>query len=397
MIESMLKRLSKNLVALPENTRLIMVGGLALTLVLLVETKPWQPPITAHPQLSASTIERQVPAPPAPLMDASSEALMQAETSRSIREIDPQLETLLATGQFAMLKDRLLNLAADAVKHNRSEQMIEIFSLLADVSIEQQNIDSAEVYLYEALDLADVTNNQQARGEIFMQLGRANLKSREIARSAGYAYDALQIGRNQLLRGQYQLAQQNIQGAIDHSLSINRFNSAASAYSSLAMLYRQTGDFFQAEQASLEAARLYSSSGQLGPAQLQLGRLREAGVEEWRLFDVENEIDANYRTYEESINQLAIARDYQRLYHYYLNEGDLARAWHFRLLASKSLQNISKRAMFHRQQGELEILYNSNDSMARAQRYLSDASETFKTRGMDEQDQQARELIGSIY
>jgi len=393
----MLDKLIKHLAALPESTRVTVTGIAAISLVLLMETKPWQQNSPPELDIGISTPASQIPAPPEPLVDAAAEALIQAETYKSIREIDPQLQPLFAEGQFATLKDRLLNLAADAVKRNQSRQIIEILSLLAEVSIEQQNLDSAEVYLYEALDLVDATNHNQARGEIFMQLGRTHLRSREIARSAGYAYDALQIGRNQLLRRQYQLAQQNIQGAISHSLSINRFNAAASAYSTLALLFQKTGDHYQAEQASLESARLYSSSGQLGPARAQLARLRDAGIEEWRLFNVENEIDANYQTYEESINQIAVARDYQRLYHYYLNQENLARAWHFRLLASKSLENISKRAMFHRQQGVLAILYNSNDAMARARRYLSDASSTFKARGMDDLDQQARELIQSVY
>ena len=93
------------------------------------------------------------------------------------------------------------------------------------------------------------------------------------------SYDALQIGRNQLSKGQFSLAEQNIRLAIDHSLSINRFNAAASGYQALAVYFEKLGDQYQSEQARLEAARLFSSSGQEAAAryELDLASIRRCG------------------------------------------------------------------------------------------------------------------------
>ncbi len=385
---------------LSENTRIALVGIFAVTLVLLIELKPWVPSAIGLSEQELLLLARDadsLPVPPESLVSPHLDARLLAKTTKSIKEIDPELEILMENREFGVLTDRLLNLAAQAVTDNQTGQLVEILSLLGQVSIERQILDVAEVYLFEALDLLSETDHDAARAEIYMQLGRTYMKSREIARSAGYAYDALQIGRNQLYRGRYQQAEQSILTAIEHSLSINRFNAAASAYSSLAHLHLRTGNQFESERARLEAARLYSSSGQVTPAQKELELLRTAGIDEWRLFGLEQEIDENYGSYRESIEQIAVARDYQRLYHHFLSQKNFARAWHFRLLASKSLENVSKRAMFHRQQGVLALLYNSNDSMVLAKNYFSEASRSFSTEGMDAQNQQTMELSKKVW
>ncbi|MGI9318840.1 MAG: hypothetical protein ACR2QW_16040, partial [bacterium] len=197
--------------------------------------------------------------------------------------------------------------------------------------------------------------------------------------------------------GRYQVAEQNIIKSIEHNLSINRYNAAASAYSSLALLKQRSGNLYESEQSRLEAARLYASSGQLSSAQRQINLLRAADIEEWRLLGIEDEIETNYRKYQESIEQIALARDYNRLYHHYLSKNNHARAWQFRLLASKSLEKVSKRAMFHRQQGVLALLYNSNEAMALARNYFSEASRSFVTHGMVELEQQTQALNNQVF
>jgi tetratricopeptide (TPR) repeat protein len=385
---------------IPESVRITLVGACALSAVLLIETRPWRSSVDGHFEEQLQTAANEVDAPeipPEPLVDPDMENTLRADTAKSIKEIDPQLEVLMAQKRFGELSNRLLNMAASIIEANQPNQLAELLSLLGQVSIEQQNLDAAEVYLFEALDLLKESSNEGARAEIYMQLGRAHLRSREIARSAGYAYDALLIGRNQLMRGRYQVAELNILKAIEQNLSINRYNAAASAYSSLALLKERIGNRYEAEQSRLEAARLYASSGQLSSANRQITMLRASGIEEWRLLGIENEIDTNYRTYKESIEQIALAKDYRRLYHHYLSKNNHARAWHFRLLASKSLEKVSKRAMFHRQQGVLALLYNSNAAMALAKNYFSEASQSFVNNGMVELEQQTRALNSQVY
>lgn len=380
---------------LSENTRIALVGICALTAVVLVEAGPWreQPTtITIDEEIAGGRISA-----PAPLILPAHEERLRQDTSASIRELNPELQRMMQQGEYGALNDRLLNLAAGAVADDASTRLVEVFSLLGQVAIEQGQLDSAEVYLFEALDLLGDRASGPEGAEVYMQLGRTFLRSREIARSAGYAYDALQVGRNQLSKGRIDLAEQNIKFAIDHSLSINRYNAAASGYQSLAILYSQIGDQYQAEQARLEAARLFSSSGQRLAATKELDRLRQVGVEDWRLAKVRQEISVNLANYERDIAQIGAARDYQRLYHYYLKEKSLARAWHFRLLASKSLEGVSKRTLFHRQQGVLALLYNSNDAMAQAKRYFAEASDNFVRLGLMERRGQTQAMAREVY
>ncbi|MBX2867744.1 MAG: hypothetical protein KTR18_03680 [Acidiferrobacterales bacterium] len=365
---------------LSENTRIAFVGFSAVVLVGFVELKSVAPHLAqSDVEISSNVNKNHRPSTPS-ANDELNKALFE-ETAQSVRDIDPLFEILMRNGAFGALKNRLLNLAAEAVSQNQKDSLANTLVLLGQVSIEQQNLSAAEVYLFEALDILEPGKDDEIRTNIYVQLGRTYLKSRQIARDAGYAYDALQIGRTQLKQRRFDLAETNIRLAIDHSLSIHRYNAAASGYESLAHLYRTIGDVFQAEEAQLEAIRLYSSSGQTDMSLSLLEKAKNAGIDEWRLFDMEQQIATNRQTYEESISQIGTAKDYRRLYNYYLNQGDKQRAWHFRLLASQSLEEVSKRAMFHRQQGVLAILYNSNEAMSKAKRYFADASARFEETG----------------
>ena len=363
----------------PQKVRIVLTGIISVFLVVMIELRPWS---SSHPakhelEFRSEQKERRILSSPEPLVESDLDRQLLAETADLVNDIDPQFEALMAEKEYGKISDELLNRAALAVEGNDKEVLANILALLGQVAIEQHSLDTAEVYLFESLDLLRNSDDKDARARVYMQLGRTHLKSREIARQAGYAYDALQIGRNQLAKGQVNAAEKNILGSISHSLSINRYNAAASGYASLAKLKHKIGDEFGAEEASLEAVRLFSSSGQIKAALAQLDRLRKTGIEDWRLTGIEQEIDNNMTAYTESIEQLGIARDYRRLYHYYLSENQLSQAWHFRLLANESLQKVSKRAMFHRQQGVIAILYNSNEDMTLAKSYFNDAAQTF--------------------
>ena len=193
------------------------------------------------------------------------------------------------------------------------------------------------------------------------------------------------------------IAEQYIVQSIDKNLSINRYGSAASAYESLVKLYLREADDNLAQQAAFKSARLFSASGNTARARKVLDLLPENMKHSQQLAELDDDIKSNYSAYKKSILQIERARDYRRLYAYYRNVGDQARAWKFRLLANDSLAEVSKRALFHRQQGVLAILYNSNESMDLAENYFIQAQETFDFNGLDDLSAETRQLNGKVY
>ena len=130
--------------------RIVLVGVCAISAVLVVELRPWQEKLDSQveEQLNAARERSAEPeTPPSPLVDPGMENSLRADTARSIKDIDPQLEVLMAQKSYGTLTNRLLNLAAQVLDSNQPLQLAEILSLLGQVSIEQQNLDAAEMGL----------------------------------------------------------------------------------------------------------------------------------------------------------------------------------------------------------------------------------------------------------
>ena len=346
----------------------------------------------------------EIPAPPpiavvGPVpfkLDVDLERELQTRTAATVTQIGQELADLLAQEEFGLLRDRLMNEAAEAVAAGDKSRLGHVLSLMGQVAIEEQDLDSAEVFLMEALDVYELLGDTVGAAQVYMQLGRTHLKSRELARSAGDAYDRLLVARWQLSENEYAAAEQNLKHVIDASLTTNRFGAAASAHYSLARLYAENNDTFRAEQAAMEAARLYASSGQIRRASATVKHLELAGIEGWRLYDIELEIKRSYAEFQDSVQQIERARDYRQLYNHYRSQ-DQERAWKLRLLASKSLKNVSKRAMYHRQPDALALLYVSNTDMERAEVYFDIAKETFDSEGLDGLSSQTQKLKAQIF
>ena len=329
-------------------------------------------------------------------LDPKLEQAMVAKTAQTIEQLSEELAALLREKQYDSVRERLLQIAAQAIADNDKDMLGNVLSLLGQVAIEEQDLDTAEVYLLESLDVYQKQADNVGSAQVYMQLGRVHLQSRELARTAGDAYDRLLVARWQLSHGQYALAEQNLTEIIEDNLSINRFGAAASAYSSLARVYAQYGATYDEQQAAIEAALLFASSGQIGRAKANLVHLEQSGVERWRLGEVENKIHQNYTEFQNSVEQIERARDYRRLYNHYRSQGDKQRAWKFRLLASKTLRNVSKRAMYHRQPDVLALLYVSNDAKERARNYFDTAMQTFDSKGLKELSSQTKRLKDQI-
>jgi len=349
---------------------------------------PAEPLVESAPELAISEAEAfaiaraelgldSVPDPAA--LDRVEQSL-RSDTLLSIEQIDADLAGLMQLGEYGLVRERLLQYAADAVASGERVLLGGVLSLLGQVAIEEQDLDTAEVYLLESLDVLQNERDQVGVAQAYMQLGRVHLKSRQMARKAGNAYDRLLVARWQLSQHDYATAAENLHLVIADSLSINRFGAAASAYDTLARLHTATGSTYEAEKAALQAASLYASSGQPHRARALLRNLD--AVEPWRVAEIEAEIERNYAEFKNNVEQIERARDYQRLYHYYQVKGDERRAWRLRLLAGRSLAKASRRAMYHRQPDVLAVLYNSNFAKERARSYLDRARRTFDDTGL---------------
>jgi tetratricopeptide (TPR) repeat protein len=378
---------------------LVIVGLLSVVALFSVrylltnQTDPYRPMVDWTQHI-------EVPAPPETRpfeFDPELENELLANTARTVREMGPELARMLERKEFAQLREYLLNLAAQAVSAGNKEELGHVMSLLGQLSIEEHDLDSAEVYLLEALDVYQTLGNTVGAAQVYMQLGRAHLKSREIARTAGSSYDKLLVARWQLSQGQYAAAEHNFRQVVEASISANRYGTAASAYYSLTRMYTENDNTFEAEQSAMEGARLYAASGQLHRAYETVNVLRKAGVEDWRLYQIKQEVERGYEEFQASVNQIERARDYRQLYNHYRSQGDEDRAWKLRLLANKSLKNVSKRAMYHRQPDALALLYVSNNDKGQAQDYFEIAKKTFDSEGLEALSTQVARLSEQIH
>lgn len=330
-------------------------------------------------------------------IDPQLEREMVDKTAATIKAMDSELTALLERKDYGLLRHELLTRAARAVSEGDKDSLGEVLSLLGQLSIEEQDLDSAEVYLMESLDVYETLGDDVGVAGVHMQLGRLHLKSRQLARTAGEAYDKLLVARWQLSHNDLSAAEQNFKDVIEETLAVNRYGTAASAYYSLVRLYTRNNNTFEAQRAATEASRLYAASGQLQRARAALEQLREAGVENWRMYEIEQEIERSFAEFERSVQQIERARDYRQLYNHYRSQGDQDRAWKLRLQASRSLKNVSKRAMYHRQPDALALLYVSNEDMGRAKDYFETAKQAFDEAGLEGLSSQTEKLRGQIF
>lgn len=304
---------------------------------------------------------------------------------------------LLQDSQFKLAQTSLLEMAATAVEHNDKAQLTNIMLLLGEVASAEQELEMAEVYLMEALDIAIRSGDDKGEARSYQQLGRLHIKSREIARLASNTYDDLWLLRRQIYQGEYRDVQPRLQQVVDANLSIRRYGAAASAYETMAEFYQRFNDDYLAMQAAAQAAKLYASSGRLDQSRKILNSLDSNQIDPAQIAVLTGEINQLSRQYLQDVEQTAQARNYQMLYHHYQNQGETERAWNLRILASKSYAKTSTRLMYQRQPDVMAILYNSNFAMDKARDYLRQASHLFATQGEDEMYADTQWMKSLIY
>lgn len=311
--------------------------------------------------------------------------------------LEKRIQQLLMQGQFKQARTQLLEIAAEAVEQDDEKKLGNILLLLGGVAIDEQEINTAEMLLHEALEIAIRRGDTMAMGSSYQQLGRLNIKTRALARYAGEAYDKLWLARNEIFRGEFRDAQTNLQDVIEANKKIRRYGAAASALETMVDFHYRFSDNYQAEQAGIEAAKLYASSGQMSRSQRVLDKLRQNGMKQDQQEALTKEIFDLRQQQEDDAAYAAEAKDMRMMYHYHLLKGDRKRAWELRIKASETLAKTSDRSMFQRQAEVMAILYSSNFAMDRARHYLNQAGELFAGQGADDYAEQTAGMQSLIY
>jgi len=310
---------------------------------------------------------------------------------------DRLIRDLLHEGNFKQARTQLLEVAAASILQDDQTRLGDTLQLLGEVAINQQELSTAEIYLQEALYLAMAQNNVAGTARCYQLLGQLNIRARELARRAANTYDELWQARNSIARGFYQGINENLQKVIQDNLEIKRFGAAADAWEALASLHDKVHDGYQAQQARIEAARLFAATGQMNHVHRLIDGLDRSLISDDDMGDIEREIEGLFQQHQQDLVKTSQARDYQMLYHHYLRIGQLERAWNFRIKSAETLASTSDRSMYQRQADVIAVLYNSNFAMDRAKRYLDQAGKIYTDSGLPDGLEQTREMEALIY
>ena len=308
-----------------------------------------------------------------------------------------EMRTLLGNGEYKQARIELLKLASAAVQKDDKSQLGDTMLLLGEVAIEQQELGAAEIYLQESLYLMMSLGNSLGTARCYQQLGKLNIKARALARQASNTYDKLWQARNATSRGYYQGVSESLHLVVEENLEIHRYGAAADAWEALAELHDKLHDDYLAQQARIEAALLYASTGRLVRSRKLIAGLDRQQVGEGELIQLKQQIDDLFEQHQQDQIQTSRAHDYQMLYHHYQRSGDIERAWSFRIKASQSLARTTDRSVFQRQADIIAVLYNSNFAMERARRYLDQAVTLYGDGEVQELLEQTLEMEAQIF
>ena len=310
---------------------------------------------------------------------------------------DQRVRDLLHQQEYAQARTLLLGVAAAAVMQDDQKKLGDTLMLLGEVAINQQELFAAEVYLQEALYLTMAQDNVLGTARTYQLLGQLNIRARELARRAANTHDELWQARNAIVRGNYQGVNENLHAVIDEDLAIRRYGAAADAWEALGALHDKQYDGYQAQQARLEAARLYAATGQMTHVHRLLDGLDRSLISDIDVADIEREMAVLFEQHEDDVISMSQARDYQMLYHHYMRLGKVEQAWKFRIKSSQTRANGSDRALFQRQADVIAVLYNSNYAMDRAKKYLDQAGSIYQDNDALEMHDETRDMEALIY
>lgn len=310
---------------------------------------------------------------------------------------DHLIRELLQQKKYQQARTQLLEVAATAVARNDQIRLGDTLLLLGEVAINQQELAAAEIYLQEALYLSMEQANLTGTARSYQLLGQLNIRARELARQASNTSDDLWQARNAIARGLYRGVNETLQRVIQENLAIRRYGAAADSWEALASLHDRIRDDYLAQQARIEAAKLYASTGQMTHAHRLIDGLDDKLISDADLAGIRREIMTLFDEHQQDLIKTSQAHDYQMLYHHYLRKGEVERAWEFRIKSSETLANTGDRSLYQRQADVIAVLYNSNFAMDRARKYLGEAGNIYGDSGVDEMLEQIREMESRIY
>ncbi len=310
---------------------------------------------------------------------------------------DQQIRYLLEQKDYKRARTLLLEVAGDSVMQDDQARLSNTMMLLGEIAINQQELGAAEVYLQEALYLTMSSNDLVGTASSYQLLGQLNIRARELARRASNTYDDLWQARSLTSRGLYQGVSESLNRVISENLEIRRYGAAADAWEAMAALHDRQYAPYQAQQARIEAARLFASTGQMTHVRRLLGSLDRESISDTEMAGIEAEVSRLFESHQQDLIQTSQARDYQMLYFNYLRKGETERAWEFRVKASETLAGTSDRSMFQRQADVIAVLYNSNFAMDRARQFLDKAGTIYNDKGVFEGLEQTQKMEALIY
>lgn len=329
-------------------------------------------------------------APPDLLREVADKAVPKISLADQLPE---WLERQVGAGEFQLARKRLLDSASQAVQQADDRALARSLFLLGWLALEAQDTESAHAYLRESLGRFSALEDTGGVVHTQMQLGRMHVIDRRLARRAALAHDAGLIARNHLAMGRIRQAIPEFEYALETNLALNRFAAAALDYEMLGKAAEALGDHQQALDATSEAARLLAQTGRHERAGKLLQRAEALGMGTDALARLTHQVDTAVAGYESGHSALQRGKDFQNLYHQMLSAGDPVSAWQFRLKAEESHSRASRHAVYRRQQGVLALLYNSNDDISLARRYLQDAQLGLLTSGADTGDTNQTDLL----
>ncbi len=330
------------------------------------------------------------PAPEAP------EIQFQAVPSSVAAVFPPDMARMLADGEHGKLREHLTNQAGRFVRQRDEAALARTLSLLGESSVEAGDLEVAEKYFLEALDIYTARSDVLGIAGVEMSLGLVNLDKRRRAVAAGTSYDRLLLARWKVSHGQYFEAEQEIEQIIRTELQLDRFDAAANAYGTLFQLFRDSGDDLRAQQAVSEALRLYARVGNASRAQSLLNAFSRTDIDPTTVASMQQEFDENISRFRKTRHQLAAADDYQQLYRHYMATGDSVRAWRLREKAAEITRVLPPDVQIRRRSDSLVMLYSSNDAVRRARSYLTDAGRIYEQQGKPLMRQRTRDYLDQI-
>ena len=159
------------------------------------------------------------------------------DPSHSVKLDKTKLISWVNNNDYSKARHYLIKQASLAVDEGDNAFLGEVMQLLGRVSATEGDLASTEVYLFEALDIFEQSQNEQQLADTQLLIGRMYAKRREIAKRAGFAYDDLLVARYYLNKGRSYVAKEILDSSISENLKLGRSGAVASAYKSLASFY----------------------------------------------------------------------------------------------------------------------------------------------------------------